>query len=296
MDSGATCVRLPYTPPYDWAAISAFLAARAIPGVEWVDEAGAYHRSIAVGDAHGTARIEAGNGAGLIATLHFPHARDHTAITERLGRVFDLGADPLAIGAHLSLDRTLALLVQAHPGLRMPRGWDGFEIAVRAILGQQITVSAATKLAGKLVAAHGVALNTPYRGITHVFPSAARLAVADLQTLGMPGARARALSAIAAAVVVDPELLSPMRPLEATLQRLRSLPGIGEWTAQYIAMRALGSPDALPVADIGLLRALADLDGRRPTAAELLARAEAWRPWRTYAVIHLWTGGSSARR
>jgi AraC family transcriptional regulator of adaptative response / DNA-3-methyladenine glycosylase II len=207
-------------------------------------------------------------------------------------RVFDLAADPALIGAHLSQDPALAPLVAARPGLRAPGAWDGFELGVRAILGQQITVAAAVGLAGKLAARYGAALPEPVPGfpeLTRVFPSAERLAAAELSGLPMPRARSAALSSLAAAAAAKPGLFEPRGSLAETIARLRALPGIGEWTAQYIAMRQGREPDAFPAADIGLMRAMADADGVRPTAAALLARAEGWRPWRAYAALHLWT-------
>jgi AraC family transcriptional regulator of adaptative response / DNA-3-methyladenine glycosylase II len=206
--------------------------------------------------------------------------------------VFDLAADPCLISSHLAQDELLAPLVAARPGLRVPGGWDGFELAVRAILGQQITVPAASRLAGKLVQAYGSplaeSLASTVDGLTHVFPPPQRLAKEDLATLGMPRSRALALSSLASAVVSDPAIFGPARGLEEAIAKLRALPGIGEWTAQYIAMRELREPDAFPAADIGLMRALAGPDGRRPTPVELLTRAESWRPWRAYAALHLW--------
>jgi 3-methyladenine DNA glycosylase/8-oxoguanine DNA glycosylase len=192
----------------------------------------------------------------------------------------------------------LAPLIAKHPGLRVPGAWDGFELAIRGILGQQITVSAATRLAGKLVAAYGVPLPPPddpdMPNLRYVFPRPEQIAGPDLAaTLGMPGARAAAILAMAAAVTANPRLFEPGHSLEETVGRLKALPGIGEWTAQYIAMRALREPDAFPAADIGILRALATDQGR-PTPAALLQRAEAWRPWRAYAALHLWTSDATA--
>ena len=227
----------------------------------------------------------------LKAIVRFPNLRALPAIIARVRRVFDLAADPVAIGAHLSQDPALAPLVTARPGLRVPGAWDGFELAVRAILGQQITVAAATRLAGKLVSCHGERIADPTaldHGLTHVFPTPRQLAGADLAAIGMPNARRTALSSLAGAVVADQLIFGPRESLEAAIARLRSLPGIGEWTAQYIAMRELREPDAFPVADIGLLRAMADGNGMRPSPAELLAHAERWRPWRAYAALHLW--------
>jgi AraC family transcriptional regulator of adaptative response / DNA-3-methyladenine glycosylase II len=226
--------------------------------------------------------------------VRFPKLSSLPQIIARLRRVFDLAADPDSIGVQLAKDEALAPLVAARPGLRVPGAWDGFELAVRAVLGQQITVTAAIALAGKLVARHGEPLVAPgpSADLTHVFPEPAALAGAELASLGMPRSRAAALSAVAAAVVTDPDLFAAGRSLEEAIAQLRSLPGIGEWTAQYIAMRQLREPDAFPAADIGLLRALADAKGARPSADELLARAEQWRPWRAYAAQHLWAMGA----
>jgi AraC family transcriptional regulator of adaptative response / DNA-3-methyladenine glycosylase II len=287
----AVSLTLAYRPPYDWEAILAYLAARAMPGVEAV-ASGRYHRSIALGEGRGVVSVAPAARDRLSITLRFPDLTALPTIIARLRRVFDLAADPAAIAQHLRSDPALARLVEARPGLRVPGAWDGFELAVRAILGQQITVTAATKLAGKLVRAFGEALPpglTADPGLTHVFPTPARLAAADIAALGMPAARARSLGALAAAVAADPRLFGPRQSLEAAVERLRALPGIGEWTAQYIAMRELREPDAFPAADIGLARAMADGEGTRPTPAALLARAERWRPWRAYAAVHLWS-------
>jgi AraC family transcriptional regulator of adaptative response / DNA-3-methyladenine glycosylase II len=212
-------------------------------------------------------------------------------IVARLRRVFDLAADPEVIGAHLAEDPVLAPLVAARPGLRVPGAWDGFELAVRAVLGQQISVSAAVRLAAKLVATYGEPLPGASQGcdgLTHVFPCPERLAVADVSTLGMPRARAAALVSLARAVATDPQIFGPRRSLDEAILQLRALEGVGEWTAQYIAMRELREPDAFPAADIGLMRAMVDAKGRRQNPRELLVRAERWRPWRAYAAQHLW--------
>jgi AraC family transcriptional regulator of adaptative response / DNA-3-methyladenine glycosylase II len=165
------------------------------------------------------------------------------------------------------------------------------------VLGQQITVKAAIDLAGKLVAAYGeplAACNTGNSRLTCTFPRPERLAGVDLSSLGMPRTRAAALSSLAAAVTADPEIFGARRNLEEAIVKLRNLTGVGEWTAQYIAMRELREPDAFPAADIGLMRALADEDGTRPSPSELLARAEHWRPWRAYAAQHLWASFAQA--
>jgi AraC family transcriptional regulator of adaptative response / DNA-3-methyladenine glycosylase II len=291
--AAAVSLHLTYRPPYDWNGILDFLSLRAIPGVERV-EAGAYVRTIALGGEQGLIRVEPAPRNRLKVSVQFGKLSLLPSIIARVRRVFDLAADPLAIAAHLGQDPVLAPLVAARPGLRVPGAWDGFELAVRAILGQQITVTAATNLAGKLVRAYGQPLPEPACGLTHTFPTPDSLAGADIAALGMPRSRGAALSALAAAVAADPGIFGPSRSLEAAITQLRGLTGIGEWTAQYIAMRELREPDAFPAADIGLMRALADETGRRPTPAELLARAERWRPWRAYAALHLWASETHA--
>ena len=292
-ETGALSVRLAFRPPYDWDAMLSFLGARAIPGVEVVS-GNIYRRTIAIGDASGVISVAPADKNGINVSIRFPNMAALPQIIARVRRVFDLAADPDTIGAHLSLDPLLAPLVEARPGLRVPGAWDGFELAVRAIFGQQITVPAATKLLGRLVQAHGAPLAGATKdgeGLSHLFPSPARLARADLATLGMPNARAAAVTSLAAAISADPTIFGRGANLEEATAKLRALPGIGEWTAQYIAMRELREPDAFPAADIGLMRAMATAGGRRPSPAALLSRAERWRPWRAYAALHLWAAG-----
>jgi AraC family transcriptional regulator of adaptative response / DNA-3-methyladenine glycosylase II len=289
-ETGALSVRLAYRPPYDWDAMLSFLAARAIPGVELVS-GNLYTRTVAIGGTSGVISVEPADKNRVNVSVRFSDIAALPQIIARVRRVFDFAADPDTIGSHLALDPVLAPLVSARPGLRVPGAWDGFELAVRAIFGQQITVPAATKLLGRLVAAHGAPLPAATRdgeGLSHLFPSPARLANADVAALGMPNARASAVTSLAAAISTDPAIFSRGASLEEAITKLRSLPGIGEWTAQYIAMRELREPDAFPAADIGLLRAMPAADGRRPSPAELLSRAERWRPWRAYAALHLW--------
>lgn len=292
VDPTAIGLILAYAPPYDWAAIIEFLAARAIPGVEVV-EIDRYRRTIEMDGSRGTIDVAPVPGRdALAATIRFPNVRALPAIVARIRRVFDLGADIGAIAGQLAEDKDLAPLIAARPGLRVPGAWDGFELAIRAILGQQITVTGARALAGKLVGGYGEPMASEAPGLSVAFPRPERLATADLAALGMPRARASALSSLAAAAAADPRLFDRDQDLDAAVARLTSLPGIGEWTAQYIAMRVLREPDAFPAADIGLLRAMTGPDGVRPTPAALLARADAWRPWRAYAAQHLWTAGT----
>jgi AraC family transcriptional regulator, regulatory protein of adaptative response / DNA-3-methyladenine glycosylase II len=294
-EAGALSVRLAYRPPYDWDAMLAFLTARAIPGVETVS-GNVYRRSIVIGENFGVISVAPADKNRVDVRVRFPDMAALPQIIARVRRVFDLAADPDTIGAHLSLDPMLAPLVAARPGLRVPGAWDGFELAVRAIFGQQITVPAATRLLGKLVQAFGDPLPLAMQeseGLSNLFPSTVRIAKANLATLGMPSARAMAVTSLAQAIVADPLIFSRGGSLEEAIVKLRSLPGIGEWTAQYIAMRELREPDAFPAADVGLLRAMVDADGGRPSPAELLSRGERWRPWRAYAALHLWAAGIS---
>jgi AraC family transcriptional regulator, regulatory protein of adaptative response / DNA-3-methyladenine glycosylase II len=279
---------LAYKPPYDWDAILGFLAARAIPGVEAV-AAGRYRRTFAGGvvevshepDRHRLAVAIRCDDIGVLP-----------ATIARLRRVFDLGADPEAIAAHLGIDPVLAQVVARRPGLRLPGAWDGFEMAVRAIIGQQITIAGARRLLGRLVAAYGAPLSGVADGLTHQFPTPDRLVGAEIAALGMPGPRGRAIANLAEAVIADPALLDRAASLDESIAALRTVRGIGDWTAHYIALRALREPDAFPASDVGLLRAMAR-DGVRPSQRDLLARAEAWRPWRAYAAQHLWTHDAS---
>ncbi len=288
-------LRLGYRPPYDWDSILAFFAERAVPGVEQV-ERGRYRRTIAIGDAIGSFEITPGKNC-LVATIRLPQLRALLSVVGRLRRMFDLDADVEAIGSHLARDEGLAPLIARRPGLRTPGAWDPFEYAVRAILGQQITVSGARGLAAKLARLAGTPVTraaTGYDALTHVFPSPAQIANVDLGGFGMPRTRIAALQALAGAAVAEPRLFEPGGAPDDVLVRLLALPGFGEWTAQYWALRALRDSDAFPAADVGLLRAM-EVDGKRLTPKALTERAEAWRPWRAYAAQHLWTADVDIR-
>jgi AraC family transcriptional regulator of adaptative response / DNA-3-methyladenine glycosylase II len=230
-------------------------------------------------------------------TVRFPSVRALPGILARVRRVFDVGADIEAIGSHLSRDPLLATLVARRPGLRAPGGWDGFELAVRAVLGQQVTVAAARQLAARLVQLCGTPLPSSVRGsrLSHAFPSAPRVATAELSALGMPLSRRTTLRHLAEAAIADPDLFRPSGTVEDAIIRLRAIRGVGDWTAQYIAMRALREPDAFPATDLGLLRGAGIGLGARPTPAVLRQRAEPWRPWRAYAAQHLWVSDSGRR-
>ncbi|AZZ77905.1 3-methyladenine DNA glycosylase 2 [Pseudomonas sp. RU47] len=282
---------LEYRPPYDWAAMLAFLAARAVSGMETVVE-GVYSRSIGLNGVHGTVSIWQETVDALQVELSFPDMAAVPEIVVRLRRMFDLDADLAVMHGHLANDPLLARLIAERTGLRIPGAWDGLELAFRAVLGQQITVVAAIRLAGKLVAQYGAPLASTVPGLTHVFPETRVLAGADLAALGMPKSRGRTLSGVAQALLGEPSLFEPNR--EGGVARLLALHGIGEWTAQYIALRQLRDLDGFPTGDVGLLRALEVLEGQRPNAWELSLRAEAWRPYRGYAAQLLWTSLSRA--
>jgi AraC family transcriptional regulator of adaptative response / DNA-3-methyladenine glycosylase II len=282
--SDALHFELSYRPPYDWAALSAFLGARAVAGVEST-AGGRYRRTVRVaqeGKDH-LGWIEAGlspKKPALRVAVSASLARVLPPVLSRVKALMDLACNPTEVAD------ALGALARAHPGMRVPGAFDGFEIAVRAILGQQVTVAGARTVAGRFAAAFGEPLDTPFAGLDRVFPAAERIAglpYGRIARLGMPGARARTVLALARAVA-DGELdLVPNADIDATLQRLRALPGVGEWTAQYIAMRALAWPDAFPHTDLGVMKALGTKDAKR-----VLAAGETWRPWRAYAVMHLW--------
>ncbi|MBZ4371834.1 AlkA N-terminal domain-containing protein [Corallococcus sp. AS-1-6] len=283
---------IPYRPPYDWDAMVAWLSARALTGMEHV-EPGRYLRTFTNAWGQGAMEVSPAPGLdALRATLRVSDVRMLPSVVAQVRRVFDVGADVEAIRAHLSTDALLAPLLAARPGLRAPGGWDGFELAVRAILGQQVTTTAARQLGQRLLDSHGERLDPALTGdarLLRAFPRPEALATAELTGMGMPAARARAITQLAAAVVADPTLFQPGPSLADTVARFTRLPGIGEWTAQYIALRAVRETDAFPASDVALLRAATEAGGPRPTPEALLQRAEAWSPWRAYAAQHLWT-------
>jgi AraC family transcriptional regulator of adaptative response / DNA-3-methyladenine glycosylase II len=275
---------LSYRPPYDWPAVSAFLGARSIAGVEAVENA-LYRRTVRVsadGKDH-LGWIEIGVSAkkpALRVAVSASLARALPPVLSRVKALMDLSCNPTEVS------QALGTLPGHNPGLRVPGAFDGFEIAVRAIVGQQVSVAAARTIAGRFAAAFGDTIDTPFASLRTVFPTAARVAAVGagrVARLGMPGSRARTVIGLAQAVANGALVLAPNADIESTLERLRALPGVGEWTAQYIAMRALAWPDAFPHTDLGVMKALREKNPRR-----VLETAEAWRPWRAYAVMHLW--------
>ena len=280
----ALTFELGFRPPYDWNALAAFVGARAIAGVESAD-ADSYRRSVRI--AHGGREhrgwievLPSQKKAALRVVVSASLARALPPVLARVKALMDLACSPSEV------ERALGALAKRHPGLRVPGAFDGFELAVRAILGQQVSVASARTLAGRFAAAFGDPLETPFGDLTTLFPAAGR--IADLQprrvaALGIPAARARPIVALARQVQDGALDLTPNGDVDATLARLRTIPGIGEWTAQYVALRALAWPDAFPHTDYGVMKALKLTDPKR-----VLAAAEKWRPWRAYAVMHLW--------
>ncbi|HEX4649654.1 MAG TPA: AlkA N-terminal domain-containing protein [Steroidobacteraceae bacterium] len=285
-------LRLAYRPPYDWLHMRDFLARRAIAGVERIDERG-YARTVACEGGHALICVRAladEDALELRVTGAAPAAL--LQLASRARRVFDLAADPARIGLELATDGLVGPLVRERPGLRIPGAWDAFECAVRGVLGQQVSVAAGRTLVGRVVERAGVPIRGATDGLTHLFPDAARLAVADLEGLGITRSRVAALRTLAHAVLEGRiDFGSAPEELAAALS---TLPGIGPWTAQYVALRAFGEPDALPTGDL-VLRRMATPSGRVSlTTRELEDRARAWRPWRGYAVMHLWRAAAAA--
>ena len=278
--------RLNFRPPYHWEGALSYLAARATPGVEAVEQ-GCYRRTISLngGDGYFEVSLDRDHDA-LVARIEFGDPQLLFFIVERIRAMFDLNADWATIVRTLKADPTLARAMETDPGLRVPGSWNGFELTVRAILGQQVTVKGATALAGRLAARFGKSFSGP-PGLTHLFPTPDVLADANLAGVGLTGARAETIRALAHAVASGKIDFEGVIDTERFLERLCEIPGIGNWTAQYVAMRALREPDAFPSSDLGLLRSL-QLKNYR----ELESRAEAWRPWRAYAAMYLWRMGA----
>jgi AraC family transcriptional regulator of adaptative response / DNA-3-methyladenine glycosylase II len=282
---GALTLRLPYRPPLDWPALSAWLRVRAVPGV--AELSGRIYRR--------TLRLP--RGAGIVAlepidthiqcTLRLESMADLTSAVRQCRRLLDLDADPLSVVEVLSQDRRLSRIVKKRPGLRAPGAVDGTELAIQAILGQQVSLGAARTLALRLVTANGDVIKIADPTLTHLFPRADAIAESDLGRLGVPASRRATLHALAGAVAGGTLALDPGADRTETHQQLMRVPGIGEWTAGYIVMRALGDPDTFLPSDLGIRKAGARL-GIGSSARALTEHAGAWRPWRSYATHQLW--------
>lgn len=284
---GQVTMRLAVRTPFAGSALLDFLALRAIPGVEGAGD-GWYARTLSLPHGTGTVRLEladdpsAGETAFVPATFWLADLRDTGPAVERVRRLLDADCDPLAIGAEFAGDPVLGPLVRRTPGLRVPGHVDGAEVAVRAVLGQQVSVVAARTIAARLTQQLGERLEHPTGELTHLFPSMAALAGLSVDDLPMPAVRARALVGLCRALADGTVVLDRGRPRSVVRAELLALPGIGPWTADYIALRALGDPDVFLPTDVGVRNALAGLG--RPAAGP----SEAWRPWRSYALMHLW--------
>jgi AraC family transcriptional regulator, regulatory protein of adaptative response / DNA-3-methyladenine glycosylase II len=285
--SAAISLRLGYRPPFDWSRVLAYLGGRAIPGVEAV-EAESYRRTFRLGASTGTIQVthEPARHA-LSVRIDGVGPLPVRQIVARVRRLFDLDADPAAITAALGADPIVGPRLAQAPGLRVPGTFDPFELAIRAVLGQQVSVKGATTLAGRVVQRSGTPLSAARDALTHLFPTPEALARADLSGLGLTTGRAQALKSLAEACASGACELKPGVSLEESVARLVTLPGIGEWTAHYVALRALGEPDAFPAADLGLRKVAGGGVPLAPRALE--GMAEAWRPWRGYAALLLWT-------
>jgi AraC family transcriptional regulator of adaptative response / DNA-3-methyladenine glycosylase II len=281
-------LRLPFRRPFAASALLSFFGARALQGVEEVRE-GTYRRSVRTVDGRPAIVKLTPDPVKDHVTLEISKARpsDTTDVAERAGRAFDLHADPVAIDAALARDPKLARSVRRIPGIRVPGTFDGFELLLRAIFGQQVSVSGARTSLGRFATRHGQRLDPAVGTITHLFPTAAQVAEIAPQDLAMPRARAEAIRRVAELIAdgtLDP---SGDAPIDETLRILGEVRGIGPWTLAYVAMRALRDPDAFIAGDLGVRKGFEAL-GLPATSKELLQRAERWRPWRAYAVMHLW--------
>ncbi|MGC4109157.1 MAG: AlkA N-terminal domain-containing protein [Nocardioides sp.] len=294
---GALQLRLAVRTPFAGRALLEFLALRAVAGVETTTDT-TYSRTLRLPHGSGVVTLEladhpvVGATAFVPATFRLDDLRDLSAAVERVRRLVDADCDPVAIGDAFAGDPVLGLLVRRAPGLRVPGHVDGDELAVRAVLGQQVTVAAARTTAGRLTAAHGEPLAEPVEGLTHLFPSAERLAALEPETLAMPRSRGRALVAVTASLADGTLRLDRGADRDEVRARLLDIPGIGPWTADYIALRALGHPDVFLPTDIGIRDALRGLGIDPADAADL---AEGWRPWRSYAQLQLWHSLSATK-
>jgi AraC family transcriptional regulator of adaptative response / DNA-3-methyladenine glycosylase II len=271
---------LTFDPPYDWTALLRFFAARAIPGVDEVDGE-TYRRTFVLGRNQGRLSIAPGKN-GLIADLSAAGKGDPNLLAAKLRRLFDLDASGKKIAAHLRRDETLKSSLKMRPGLRVPGVWDPFELGVRAILGQQVSVAAASTLAGRIAARFGKTATKGHPTLTRLFPTPSDLTEANLDGIGLTTRRAATVVSFARAIRDDATLLDGTQPLDSFVERIADLPGLGPWTAHYMAMR-LGHTDAFPTSDLGIRKALNTTSDK-----EVLRIAEKWRPYRAYATMHLW--------
>jgi AraC family transcriptional regulator of adaptative response / DNA-3-methyladenine glycosylase II len=285
--AGGLALRLAYRPPFAWDALLGFLALRSVPGVEEV-HGRVYRRTLSWGGTAGVVELEPAAGTPeLTFRLRLPSLDGLAGLVERARQALDLDADPLQIATTFRSDRRLRAGVERLPGLRVPGTFDPFELTVRAVLGQQVSVLAARTLAGRLVRRFGERLPEPDGTLTHVFPGPEALTGAKIEAIGIPASRAETIRRLARAVTEEGLELGPTSAPDELRARLGEIRGIGPWTIEYVAMRALRDPDAFPASDLGLRYALSP-NGQPAPAAEVTRRAAAWRPWRAYAAVYLW--------
>ncbi len=290
---GVLTLRLPYRPPLDWSALSAWLRVRALPGVAEVNGR-IYRRTLRLPRGAGVVALEPVD-THIQCTLRLESMADLTSAVRQCRRLLDLDADPLSVVEVLSKDRRLLSTVKKRPGLRAPGAVDGTELAIQAVLGQQVSLAAARTLGSRLVTANGDVIKIADPTLTHLFPTAEAIAEADLARLGVPATRRATLRGLARAVVGGSLALDPGADRTETYQQLLRLPGVGEWTAGYIVMRALGDPDTFLASDLGIKKAGARLGiGSNPRA--ISEHAAAWRPWRSYATHQLWATLSDSQK
>ncbi len=281
---------LSYRPPFAWQRMLGFFELRAIPGVEFVAE-GAYRRTIRIHETTGMISVaHSAKENALLLTVALPDSRDLMSTVERVRRMFDLDANITAIHDVLAADPVLEKLVAKHPGLRLPGSWDPFETAIRGVVGQQVSVKGARTILGRIAAKAGPSFESADNPeLTHLFPTAHELNTCDLRGIGMPGTRLRTVKALAEEVHRERLSFVVKGSLSEFIEQLTRIPGIGDWTAQYIAMRGMSEPDAFPAGDLGIVKALRQGD-KRITPKQILQRADKWRPWRAYAAMYLWQG------
>ena len=278
-----------YLPPFDWRSMLAFLNYRSIPGVEHITE-NSYSRTIRHDGTEGDFRVDFEDGTNQVrAYINYSNTRRLSSVIDRIRSIFDLHIDSSLIDRHLARDKLLQTMVKQFPGLRVPGCWDGFELAVRAILGQQVSVKSASTLVARIADRYGKAYKCANPELTHVFPRAATLAEGNLSQMGIINQRMAAIQSVARLIDEGHLRIDSTSNAETFMQLICEIKGIGDWTAHYIAMRGLNNPDAFPYSDLILRRAASQGDKSNTlTGRQLLARGIPWQPWRSYAVILLW--------
>jgi len=288
-------LQLGYNPPYNWKGIIDYLGPRIIPGVEAINDQ-SYSRTFQFGGKAASLTVTPHPDKNiLLVTLHGPDVSHIPQILARVRNIFDLDSNINVINHHLSAHADLSWRIANNPGIRVIGAWEPFELTIRAILGQQVTVAAATTLTGRIVARFGGKVSSPCPSLTHIFPTPEILADADLSGLGITGSRIKAIQNLARVLREDPAFFQLPTSLTDFITRMCELPGIGAWTANYVAMRAMGETDAFPASDLALLKHMQG-DGKLPTARELEKISDDWRPWRAYAAMYIWANKAEGNK